>query len=1073
LGRVVKGWGVGRSKPAGNPPSSEYTYQVSADAPVAVLSRGLLPNGGYRTTIELFDGLLRPRQTQLPAPGGGRLLTDSFYDSRGLPYKSNGTYYNSAAPGTAIHDVTDAEIAGQNLTVFDGAGRPVAEAFRSYGMEKWRTTTVYDGERTTVLPPRGSAATTVVSVRGQTAQSIQYRGPTASGDTDTTRYAYDKAGRLTSVTDPAGTVWRYHYDLRGRLIRSEDPDKGTTDLAYNDVGDVTSTTDGRGQTLAYAYDRLGRLIRTHEGSLTGTKRTEIVYDTLAKGYVTGSMRFQNGARYDTRVLSYGPDYQPTGTRVTVPSAEGALAGSYDFTYTHLADGSLSTMNYPAAGGLSGETLRVLYDDPLGLPQATRSNIGEYVNATTYTRFGEVEQLRHDPDGDLGTAGLIAWRTFHYEDGTRRLARSVFEKQAGPINRVSDVAYTYDTGGLIRKIADSADGSGDSQCFDYDHRNRLTEAWTPTSGDCAAPRSATALGGPAPYWTSWTYDTVGNRKTETSHAATGVNTTKEYTYPAPTAARPHTVTSVKITDGAGTRTLNYGYDPAGNTTSRAGPSGAVQALTWDIEGQLAKVVEGGDNTEFVYDAAGNRLLRKDATGTTLFLGPMEVRLDKATGAKTATRYYSHAGILVAVRTTGGLSWLCGDHHGSATVTMDAATQTVQRRRFTPFGEARGAAPGSWPDRKGFVGGEQDPTGLTHLGARLYDPLIGRFISADPVADPMDPQQMQGYSYANNSPVSNSDPTGLAPMTDEHWYGGKGASATPDVSPKGGGGGGPSGPSGPSAPSQRDLDDANKIKNKSKLAVIIEAGGEILKEILGINDIRDCVTKGDLMACAMTVANVIPWGKIFKLPKIIKAFKKAYDAVMAFGEKLKWANNVLRRADEAAAAAASAAAKTADDAAAAAAGGAKAADDAAGAAAGGAKAADDAGKAAGGRRAREAVSDTADDGPHVAMGLTDINIEGLRVPRALERFARQVNATTWRDPQFSDIFSRPGPTNEADFIDRIVGQNGRISFNMQGILNVEGMVAGRMNRYRTGAELHHICKSAAARAITTFLNGPAPC
>jgi RHS repeat-associated protein len=62
-------------------------------------------------------------------------------------------------------------------------------------------------------------------------------------------------------------------------------------------------------------------------------------------------------------------------------------------------------------------------------------------------------------------------------------------------------------------------------------------------------------------------------------------------------------------------------------------------------------------------------------------------------------------------------------------------------------------------KGFVGGTKDDTGLTHLGAREYDPVIGRFISADPVLDADDPQQMQGYAYANNTPLSASDADGL--------------------------------------------------------------------------------------------------------------------------------------------------------------------------------------------------------------------------------------------------------------------------------------------------------------------------
>ncbi|MFJ6466966.1 RHS repeat-associated core domain-containing protein [Streptomyces sp. NPDC091387] len=85
--------------------------------------------------------------------------------------------------------------------------------------------------------------------------------------------------------------------------------------------------------------------------------------------------------------------------------------------------------------------------------------------------------------------------------------------------------------------------------------------------------------------------------------------------------------------------------------------------------------------------------------------------------------------------------------------------VQRRNM-PFGEPRGTTPptGSWPGTKGFVGGTQDSTGLTHLGAREYEPGTGRFISADPVVDPSDPQQLNGYAYAHSNPLRRSDPSG---------------------------------------------------------------------------------------------------------------------------------------------------------------------------------------------------------------------------------------------------------------------------------------------------------------------------
>ncbi|MFD7342630.1 RHS repeat-associated core domain-containing protein [Streptomyces violascens] len=75
-----------------------------------------------------------------------------------------------------------------------------------------------------------------------------------------------------------------------------------------------------------------------------------------------------------------------------------------------------------------------------------------------------------------------------------------------------------------------------------------------------------------------------------------------------------------------------------------------------------------------------------------------------------------------------------------------------------------APTSWPGDKGFVGGTTD-TGLTNLGAREYDPNLGRFLSVDPILDPSNPQSINGYAYSGNTPVTSSDPTGLMQMCGE--------------------------------------------------------------------------------------------------------------------------------------------------------------------------------------------------------------------------------------------------------------------------------------------------------------------
>ncbi|WP_322986859.1 RHS repeat-associated core domain-containing protein [Streptomyces sp. S584] len=87
--------------------------------------------------------------------------------------------------------------------------------------------------------------------------------------------------------------------------------------------------------------------------------------------------------------------------------------------------------------------------------------------------------------------------------------------------------------------------------------------------------------------------------------------------------------------------------------------------------------------------------------------------------------------------------------------------VTRRKQLPFGGQRGTTgSSSWPGDRGFVGGTSDPTGYTHLGAREYDPTLGRFLSVDPLLIPDDPTQLNPYVYGNNNPATFADPTGEA-------------------------------------------------------------------------------------------------------------------------------------------------------------------------------------------------------------------------------------------------------------------------------------------------------------------------
>jgi hypothetical protein len=69
--------------------------------------------------------------------------------------------------------------------------------------------------------------------------------------------------------------------------------------------------------------------------------------------------------------------------------------------------------------------------------------------------------------------------------------------------------------------------------------RLSQAWTPSSGNCTVAPSAAGLGGQAPYWQQWSYDLTGNRLSQVDHATASGDVSTSYNYPAAGAAQAHT------------------------------------------------------------------------------------------------------------------------------------------------------------------------------------------------------------------------------------------------------------------------------------------------------------------------------------------------------------------------------------------------------------------------------------------------------------------------------------------------------------------------------------------------------
>ncbi|MFD7914288.1 RHS repeat-associated core domain-containing protein [Streptomyces sp. NPDC059752] len=506
---------------------------------------------------------------------------------------------------------------------------------------------------------------------------------------------------------------------------------------------------------------------------TISKLATYEYDTLLPGQPTATTSWVDGKPWRQETTSYDVGYRSTGTKLTVPAGEGALTGTYasETTYDPIT-GLERRTTLPAMGGLPQERLYT-GRNANGLPTSYGSDNVDYVNFTDYDEFGLVKRTTFGDD-----PRQVSF-TQTRDPATGRLLNTQLKKQdsSTPVD-ITD--YTYNPVGDVTSVTSTQGAVRETQCFTHDYLRRLSQAWTDTGttttqpgpsvpgiGGCtnAAPQPG-KIGGFAPYHQSFTYDVTGNRTSSTDHDPAGdtaKTVTTTHTYPAPGSPRPHAPTSTTRTTGAGPSvTKPTTYDAAGNTLTRPDATDTGQTLTWTPEGKLASATTAAGTSSYLYDANGNRLLRKDPGKTTLYLGSNELTLNTAADTVSGTRYYSTPGGSTIVRTSDGkIAYIAADHHNTGTTTVDAATLQVQRRATKPFGEDRGAAPAAWPGERGFVGGTQDKsTGLTHLGAREYDPLIGRFISVDPLMVVDDPRQHNGYQYGNNSPLTESDPTGEA-------------------------------------------------------------------------------------------------------------------------------------------------------------------------------------------------------------------------------------------------------------------------------------------------------------------------
>ncbi len=186
--------------------------------------------------------------------------------------------------------------------------------------------------------------------------------------------------------------------------------------------------------------------------------------------------------------------------------------------------------------------------------------------------------------------------------------------------------------------------------------------------------------------------------------------------------------------------SFTYDPFIHLTQAAGPAGTV-SYTYYGDGLKRKRMGPDGTTLYFYDGIRSIYEMDDA-------GAMTAQLDRDIFGNLLSR----------AEPNGSRRHLHTDGLGSTVVLSDEAGMFAATMFYDAWGQARSTS-GTGHGKYRFTGAELDATsGLYHMGARFYDPSIGRWLSEDPIKA-AGPSALNFYAYVSNNPLVYTDPSGL--------------------------------------------------------------------------------------------------------------------------------------------------------------------------------------------------------------------------------------------------------------------------------------------------------------------------
>ncbi len=225
---------------------------------------------------------------------------------------------------------------------------------------------------------------------------------------------------------------------------------------------------------------------------------------------------------------------------------------------------------------------------------------------------------------------------------------------------------------------------------------------------------------------------------------------------------------------------YHHDDAGDQTQRTGSlvTGGSQAIDYTQFDLPKRVTQnGGYLVDFSYDASGARMVRATDTfsGTpsevTYYDGDLYQRIDKSDGSTTNRNMIYAGGRLVAVATTTSdnttapvVHYVHDDAIGSIETITSPSGSIEAMRRFDLYGNEQGGSPRYDLVPYGFTGQEHDvDLGLINMHGRIYDPMLGEFLTPDPLMSNPSGHGINAFAYVENDPLNRVDPSGFEDTT----------------------------------------------------------------------------------------------------------------------------------------------------------------------------------------------------------------------------------------------------------------------------------------------------------------------